>query len=230
MRVYAVPKAHDAPDADPALADPSELWRTLGTFDGQPKVRERLFYERMKEYGGSGTSGTAWGQAPTTGDIEFEKEKEKEKEGGCQKFYTSYTEKKQTGGVMALWCRHSVCLSFHCIPRADGRNDVFSAIFTRWRIAPKWIVYDFACALAPYCLSAKPSTSRTHLRPRPLSQVRAYEILVSVLPRLVLGPQSRPPDGQQQRCGVRQRGTRSDPQVGQLLQPRALYRPPPPLP
>ena len=37
------------------------------------------------------------------------------------------------------------------MPIAEGRNDVFSAIYTRFPTAPEIIVYDFACQLAPYC-------------------------------------------------------------------------------
>lgn len=75
---------------------------------------------------------------------------------GCNKFYSEYGERRLTGGVMVLWCTHSICYGFHCIPTAEGRNDVFSAIFTRWETAPKIIVYDFACALQPYCMAREP--------------------------------------------------------------------------
>ena len=57
---------------------------------------------------------------------------------------------------MAAWCPHLVCLGFHCIPKGEGRNDVFSALFSHWERAPEIIVYDFACALAPYCMSREP--------------------------------------------------------------------------
>lgn len=53
---------------------------------------------------------------------------------------------------MAAWCQHSICLGFHCIPRGEGRNDVCSVLYTHWRKAPRRVVYDFACALGPYCL------------------------------------------------------------------------------
>ncbi|KAJ7675308.1 hypothetical protein B0H17DRAFT_835251, partial [Mycena rosella] len=35
-------------------------------------------------------------------------------------------------------------------------NDVFSAIITRWPEAPKRIIYNFACALGPYCMTREP--------------------------------------------------------------------------
>jgi hypothetical protein len=57
---------------------------------------------------------------------------------------------------MAAWCTHSICYGFHCIPKGEGRNDVFSAMYTRWPTAPKRVIYDFACALGPYCLTREP--------------------------------------------------------------------------
>lgn len=74
----------------------------------------------------------------------------------CQKFYSTYSKKRLTGGIMCVWCTHSVCYGFHCIPSAEGRNDVFSAIYTRWAKAPRIVVYDFACALQPYCMTREP--------------------------------------------------------------------------
>ncbi|KAH8929600.1 hypothetical protein BT69DRAFT_1307022 [Atractiella rhizophila] len=53
----------------------------------------------------------------------------------CSKFYSRYKERRQTGGIMAFWCQHCVCVGFHCIPSAEGLNDVF-----------------LGCALGPYCL------------------------------------------------------------------------------
>ena len=74
----------------------------------------------------------------------------------CSKYYSRYGEQRLTGGIMCVWCTHSVCYGFHCIPKAEGRNDVFSAIVTRWVKAPRTVVYDFACALGPYCMTREP--------------------------------------------------------------------------
>lgn len=57
---------------------------------------------------------------------------------------------------MACWCTHSICYGFHCIPSSEGRDDVFSAMITRWPKAPKRVVYDYACALGPYCMLREP--------------------------------------------------------------------------
>jgi len=49
-----------------------------------------------------------------------------------------------------------MCYEFHFIPKGEGHNDVFSALITRWEKPPKWVVYDFACALGPYCMTWEP--------------------------------------------------------------------------
>lgn len=57
---------------------------------------------------------------------------------------------------MVCWCTHSICYGFHCIPASEGRDDVFSAMVSRWPEAPRRVVYDFACALGPYCMLREP--------------------------------------------------------------------------
>ncbi|KAJ3567812.1 hypothetical protein NP233_g6119 [Leucocoprinus birnbaumii] len=42
------------------------------------------------------------------------------------------------------------------MPGCEGRNNVFSAMITQWPQAPKRVVYDFSCALGPYCLLREP--------------------------------------------------------------------------
>ncbi|EGO19847.1 hypothetical protein SERLADRAFT_373911 [Serpula lacrymans var. lacrymans S7.9] len=67
----------------------------------------------------------------------------------CLKYYLQYGKNKLTGGIMCAWCTHSICYGFHCIPNGE-------AMITRWPKAPKVVVYDFACALGPYCLTCEP--------------------------------------------------------------------------
>ncbi|KAF9455234.1 hypothetical protein BDZ94DRAFT_870632 [Collybia nuda] len=74
----------------------------------------------------------------------------------CSKYYSQYGQQRLTGGIMGAWCTHSICYGFHCIPNGEGRNDVFSAMVTRWPKPPKRVIYDFACALGPYCLLCEP--------------------------------------------------------------------------
>lgn len=35
---------------------------------------------------------------------------------------------------MAIWCQHNICIGFHKISKAEGRNDVFSTLkkHLRW--------------------------------------------------------------------------------------------------
>ncbi|KDR65667.1 hypothetical protein GALMADRAFT_81632 [Galerina marginata CBS 339.88] len=101
-----------------------------------PKIRHRPEYPKLKEEKGADPGS--------------------ENKGGCRKYYSRYSPKKLAGGIMVAWCTHSISYGFHCIPLAEGRNDVFSALYTRWERAPKVIVYDFACALQPYCMLREP--------------------------------------------------------------------------
>ncbi|EJD42793.1 hypothetical protein AURDEDRAFT_67130 [Auricularia subglabra TFB-10046 SS5] len=71
---------------------------------------------------------------------------------GCSKYFAEYSKQGYTGGIMGFWCTHGICYGFHCIPEGEGRNDAFSGLYTRWRTAPKVVIYDFACALGPYCM------------------------------------------------------------------------------
>ncbi|KAK4697629.1 hypothetical protein P7C70_g8182, partial [Phenoliferia sp. Uapishka_3] len=106
-----------------------EDWRGTGVVYGKPKIRERPAYCRFQDGGGTGAAGTGWGRAPTAEQRDAEK-LEKDAEKSCQKYYSRYTEARQTGGIMGGWCPHAFSLGFHNIPRAEGRNDVFSAMFT----------------------------------------------------------------------------------------------------
>ncbi|KZW01031.1 hypothetical protein EXIGLDRAFT_603345, partial [Exidia glandulosa HHB12029] len=142
-----------------------------GTFYGRPRIRDRPMYPHLP-------SDCAVDRATVTdsgGTI------------GCNKFYQMYGKKGLTGGLMVAWCTHSVCIGFHCIPKGEGRNDVFSALFTHWRIAPRYVIYDFACALAPYCMLREPVFfddtvflidcfhSEGHTRCSPACFIRAYK-------------------------------------------------------
>lgn len=116
-------------------------WRETGVFYGRPQVRLRPEYPNLP---GDQKVDRAVVSEDAAGGI------------GCNKFYETYGKRGQTGGLMAAWCPHCVCLGFHCIPKGEGRNDVFSALFTRWENPPKVVIYDFACALGPYCMVREP--------------------------------------------------------------------------
>ncbi|KAH9834932.1 uncharacterized protein C8Q71DRAFT_710867, partial [Rhodofomes roseus] len=120
-------------DRDAPVTGPQASWTETGTCYGLPAVRSRRVYSKLRH----DTQAT---------DLD------PDEMGDCNKFYKTYSRNNLTGGILVLWCTHSVCIGFHTIPIAEGRNDVFSAIYTHFPQAPDIIIYDFACQLAPYCL------------------------------------------------------------------------------
>ncbi|KAJ7699690.1 hypothetical protein B0H16DRAFT_1668786 [Mycena metata] len=74
----------------------------------------------------------------------------------CSKYYSQYGERHLTGGITCVWCTDNICYGFHCIPKGESRNDIFSTLITRWERAPKQVIYDFACALGPHCMTHGP--------------------------------------------------------------------------
>ncbi|KDR73877.1 hypothetical protein GALMADRAFT_45477, partial [Galerina marginata CBS 339.88] len=128
---------HETETPNPTIDVEGADWRMTGCFYEKPQIRYRPQYPHLNE-----------GKKVDPGI---------EKAGGCRKYYTKYSPRKLTGGIMVPWCTHSVAYGFHCIPIAEGRNDVFSALYTRWEKAPKIILYDFACALQPYCMLREPA-------------------------------------------------------------------------
>lgn len=107
-------------------------WEITGCFYGKDLERVRPYYEGR------------------------DNDKSPQSEQLCQKYYETYKKEKLTGGLMALWCPHLVCLGFHKMPTAEGRDDVFSALLCYFETAPSVVIYDFACQLAPYCRSREP--------------------------------------------------------------------------
>lgn len=63
---------------------------------------------------------------------------------------------KRTGGIFTWYCQHGVCYAFYVIPHAEGRNEAFSFLTKYFKIAPRHVIYDFACALEEYCLNRAP--------------------------------------------------------------------------
>ena len=61
---------------------------------------------------------------------------------------------KKTGGIYQLRCLiHGICIGFHVIPKCEGRNDAFSAVYCHFNTAPKVMMGDFNCQVHPYCMS-----------------------------------------------------------------------------
>jgi hypothetical protein len=99
--------------------------------------------------------------------------KRKHNDDACNKYFTEYTQGGLTGGCQVLCCTHHFFYGFHFFNTFEGRNDMFSAIYTRYKNvvyrtvcmltvvsrfpeAPEVVVHDFACSLADYCMSREP--------------------------------------------------------------------------
>lgn len=137
-QVYSRLSQHDTPQPNPYLISPD--WRISGVCYGSPPIRIRPHYTSI----------------PDDGLPEDKLRNQEMSDSECRKYYETYKKASLTGGLMVLWCRHSICLGFHIIPSTEGRNDVFAALYTQWPIAPKVVVYDFACQLAPYSFVREP--------------------------------------------------------------------------
>ncbi|KAF6749397.1 hypothetical protein DFP72DRAFT_819007 [Ephemerocybe angulata] len=125
------------PAGDPHLfLDDDNDWRKTGCYYSMPQIRQRPIYIKLKQ--------------------DQQKDKSTKRGDRCGKYYSQYGERRLTGGIMVCWCSHSICYGFHCIPSSEGRDDVFSAMVTRWPKAPTRVIYDFACALGPYCMLREP--------------------------------------------------------------------------
>ncbi|KAJ7576048.1 hypothetical protein C8J56DRAFT_1062435 [Mycena floridula] len=111
-------------------------WHKTGACYSLPQIRNHLSYPKLP-----------WDKKQKKSEVCGDK---------CSKFYGSYCGRTLSGGLMIMWCKHSICYGFHCIQEAEGCDDVFSAIVTHWPKAPHHIIYDFACALGPYCMLREP--------------------------------------------------------------------------
>jgi CxC4 like cysteine cluster associated with KDZ transposases/Kyakuja-Dileera-Zisupton transposase len=81
----------------------------------------------------------------------------KKESNGCRhKFVSGSKGSRRTGGIFTWFCQHGICYAFYVIPKAEGRNEAFSFLYQYFEVAPKVVVYDFACALQDYCLNRQP--------------------------------------------------------------------------
>ncbi|EDR00577.1 uncharacterized protein LACBIDRAFT_334033 [Laccaria bicolor S238N-H82] len=89
-----------------------ENWQETGCYYSMPAIRLHPSYPHL------------------THDLHGDNGKRGQK---CSKYWSIYGKQKLTGGLMCIWCSHSICYGFHCIPNGEGHNDVFSPIITRER-------------------------------------------------------------------------------------------------
>ncbi|KAL9933637.1 hypothetical protein V8E36_007295, partial [Tilletia maclaganii] len=121
------------PQSEPTFNSPPT---SIGVLYGAPAIRQRPQYPSLKESRRGAVEQSSGTDVST-----------------CSKFYSDYVKPRRSGGIVALWCRHAVAVGFHCMPSAEGRDDVFSALLTHWPSPPRVVVYDFACQLASYAIA-----------------------------------------------------------------------------
>ncbi|KAH6867238.1 hypothetical protein BKA70DRAFT_1497346 [Coprinopsis sp. MPI-PUGE-AT-0042] len=124
------------PDMSGPLPSEPGDWVKTGSLYSMPQIRTRPRYPKLR--------------------TDQQQDKSGKRGDRCGKYFELYGKKRLTGGIMVMWCTHSICYGFHTIAANEGRDDVFSAIITHWPKAPRRIVYDFACALGPYSMLREP--------------------------------------------------------------------------
>lgn len=61
-----------------------------------------------------------------------------------------------TPGFLLMFCPHGFCLGIKMMGQSEGPRTVFDWIYTRFKKAPKMIVYVNACNLHSFCLKRRP--------------------------------------------------------------------------
>ncbi|GAA5881835.1 hypothetical protein JCM1840_001630 [Sporobolomyces johnsonii] len=121
----------------PPIGDLSDVFRT-GVLAGGKQLRYRPTYPKLYKDGGEHSTS----------------------DSACRKYYSEYGKSGLTGGICGLWCPHGICVAYHTMPTAEGRNDVFSALLCFWETAREVVVYDYACQLAQYAMVREPEFFR----------------------------------------------------------------------
>ncbi|EFI27021.1 hypothetical protein CC1G_15154 [Coprinopsis cinerea okayama7 len=103
-----------------AVGETRSNWTLTGCLYSMPQIRYRPKYPRLRN--------------------DQQRDKSSKRGDACGKYFTQYGEQRLTGGLMVAWCTHGICYGFHCIAESEGRDDVFSAMVTRWPVAPKRVV------------------------------------------------------------------------------------------
>ena len=88
------------------------------------------------------------GEGSDDGSDESEDWGENRNRTRCRKHYMDRN--KKTGGIFLFFCIHSICIGYHVMVNSEGRRDVAFALRRYWPVAPRYVVYDFACSCQKY--------------------------------------------------------------------------------
>ena len=78
----------------------------------------------------------------------------KEEKMDCRK--ESYGHHTLSPGVFTSFCEHGFCYGFKLMTSHESPKHPFSIFKTRFKTAPKCVIYDIACQLHKYCLNREP--------------------------------------------------------------------------
>lgn len=108
-RAYQVSSqlSQHTPPAPDLPSPPPEGYLVTGVCYGSPPVRVRPKYTRIPDE--DALEDKLQGLAERVTDSAI-----------CGKYYDTYKKSGLVGGLMALWCRHSICIGFHVIPTCEG--------------------------------------------------------------------------------------------------------------
>lgn len=72
----------------------------------------------------------------------------------CSKTYRGHP--SLLPGIFTIFCPHGVCYGFQVMQTNESPDVPFTIFRTRFKTAPKYIIYDNACKLHSYCISRDP--------------------------------------------------------------------------
>jgi hypothetical protein len=139
------------------LSDYERLKSAKTTSEFTGKYYGKLKRQRvMQRYEGLDAPPAAEAEFPPASQASYSGPKASKEPAACSsdRYFEKAGKRKRkfTGGIMAFWCEHGVCLGFHMMSGAgESPADVMRAILTYWEKAPEVIVYDRACELMHYC-------------------------------------------------------------------------------
>ena len=61
-----------------------------------------------------------------------------------------------TPGIFLIFCPHGICLCVKIMTSYEGPKTAFDIIMARFKVAPRYIIYDNCCNLHRYCIRREP--------------------------------------------------------------------------
>jgi hypothetical protein len=78
---------------------------------------------------------------------------ERDKKTACTHLFVA--KQRRTGGIFSWFCPHGFGYGTSIIKAAEGRRDPFQSLYTHCEVAPRVIIYDFACSLSEFAKNSE---------------------------------------------------------------------------